>query len=44
MVTTVLLGLQVSSLFPLLVNLLILALVGLFSVRAFQKPLRLGWW
>ena len=44
LVTTVLLGLQVFSPFPLLVNLLILALVGLFSVRAFQKPLRLGWW
>lgn len=44
MVTTVLLGLQVFGLFPVLVNLLILVLVGLFSVRAFQKPLRLGWW
>src|SRR3989338_10947089 len=43
MIATVLLGLQVFSPFPLLVNLLILALVGLFSVRAFQKPLTLGW-
>jgi len=43
-ITTVLLGLQVFSQFPLLANLLILALAGLFSTRAFTKPLRLGWW
>ena len=44
MIATVLLGLQVFSRFPLLVNLLILALAGLFSARAFTKPLLLGWW
>ena len=44
MIATVLLGLQVFSQFPLLANLLILALAGLFSTRAFTKPLRLGWW
>jgi hypothetical protein len=44
MIATVLLGLQVFSQFPLLANLLILALAGLFSARAFTKPLRLGWW
>ena len=44
MITTVLLGLQVFSRFPLPANLLMLVLAGLFSARAFRKPLRLGWW
>lgn len=44
MITTVLLGLQVFSPFLLPANLLMLVLAGLFSARAFQKPLRLGWW
>jgi len=43
-ITTVLLGLQVFGPFPLWMNLLILGGAGLFSFRAFKKPLRLGWW
>ena len=43
-ITTVLLGLQVHSPFPLAANLLILGLAALFSWRAFKKPVRLGWW
>ncbi|PIU40629.1 MAG: hypothetical protein COT00_00705 [Candidatus Omnitrophica bacterium CG07_land_8_20_14_0_80_50_8] len=44
MVATVLLGLQVYDSFPLVVNLAFLILVGFFCIRAFNKPLRLGWW
>src|SRR3989338_3513461 len=43
-ITTVLLGLQIYSPFPLAANLVILSLAGLFSVRAFKHPVRLGWW
>ena len=44
MITIVLLGLQVYSSFSLVTNLVILTLAGLFSIRAFKKPVRLGWW
>lgn len=43
-ITTVLLGLQVYSRFPLVANVGMLVLAGLFSWRAFKKPVRLGWW
>jgi hypothetical protein len=44
MIVIVLLGLQIFARFPLVANLVILLLTGFFSYRAFQKPLRLGWW
>ena len=43
-ITTVLLGLQVYGRFPLAANLAILLLAGLFALRAFKHPVRLGWW
>ena len=40
----VLVSLQIFDRYPLFANVIILALAGLFSVRAFKNPLRLGWW
>ena len=44
LIVIVLISLQIFSPFPILANLIILALAALFSKRAFSKPLRAGWW